>query len=139
MSNVSFTFKPSVSLKNKNGSDSIVAEEKVPITRWDGTMQESNHGKAVLESEKEVDKKGKRLKNKRIARQRKKEQDKKKTNRLIEYGGVTKHEAEARKKIAKTKLNAAVKYDKSNKFFDRLNNRDSKPGKPNPNLSKLKI
>ena len=92
-----------------------------------------------MESEKEVDKKGKRLKNKRIARQRKKEQDKKKMNKLIEYGGMTKKEAEARKKIAKTKNNAIVKYNKSNKFFDRLNTKDSKPGKPNANLNKLKI
>ena len=86
-----------------------------------------------------MDKKGKRLKNKRIARQRKKEQDRKKMNKLIEYGGMTKKEAEARKKIAKTKNNVTIKYNKSNKFFDKLNTKDSKPGKPNPNLNKIKI
>ena len=46
-----------------------------------------------FESDKEVNKKTKRLKNKRISRLRKKEQHKKKMNRIIEYGGMTKHEA----------------------------------------------
>lgn len=138
LSNVSFTFKPSSSFK-KNGADAIIAEEKVPVTQWDGETLSNRYSKPVLESEKEVDKKGKRLKNKRIARQRKKEQDKKKMNKLIEYGGMTKQEAEARKKIAKTKTGATMKYNKSNKFFDKLNSKNAKPGKPNPNLNKLKI
>lgn len=138
LSNLSFTFKPA-SYKKAGGADAIVAEEKVPLTQWDGTLQASGRGRPTLESEKEVDKKGKRLKNKRIARQRKKEQDKKKMNRVIEYGGMTKQEAEARKKIAKTKAAATGKFNKSNNFFSKLNNKDAKPGKPNPNLSKLKI
>ena len=80
------------------------------------------------------------MRNKRNARQRKKEVDRKKMNRSIEYGGITKFEAEARKKITKTKMSSSnVKYSKSNSFFSNINNKSAKAGKPNPNLSKLKV
>lgn len=60
-------------------------------------------------------------------------------HKSIEYGGMTKLEAEARKKIAKTKLDTkSVKYSKSSSFFSNINNK-TKAGKPNPNISKLKI
>lgn len=53
---------------------------------------------------------------------------------------MTKIEAEARKKIAKTKMNNTTKYSKSADFFSKMNNRNTtKPGKPNPSISKLKI
>lgn len=93
----------------------------------------------TFESDKEINNKTKRLRNKRNARQRKKEQDRKKMHKSIEYGGMTKLEAEARKKIAKTKLDTkSVKYSKSSSFFSNINNK-TKAGKPNPNISKLKI
>lgn len=137
MSNTGFALKPTAKFQ-KNGTEAIILEDKVPVTNWDGSIQTPN-AKHNFESEKETNKKTKRLKNKRNARQRKKEQDKKKTNRSIEYGGLTKYEAEARKKIAKSKSNAhSIKFNKSASFFKSINNKD-KAGKPNPNLSKLKI
>lgn len=60
-------------------------------------------------------------------------------NKGIEYGGMTKIQAEARKKIAKSKQNGtSIKYSKSNSFFKNINEK-IKAGKPNPNISKLKI
>ncbi len=60
-------------------------------------------------------------------------------NKGIEYGGMTKIEAQARKKIAKSKHTGVnIKYSKSNSFFKSINDK-TKPGKPNPNMSKLKI
>ena len=54
---------------------------------------------------------------------------------------MTKIEAEARKKIAKSKLGGKqIKYSKSSDFFGNMNSKNStKPGKPNANISKLKI
>lgn len=58
------------------------------------------------------------MKNKRIARQRKKEVAKKKLNKKIEYGGMTKFEAKAMTKTNKNNLNTTnVKYNKSANFF----------------------
>ena len=54
-----------------------------------------------MRSDKEENKKAKRTKNKRISRQRKKEQDRKKLNKKIEYGGMTKFESKALGKRAK--------------------------------------
>lgn len=82
------------------------------------------------------------MKNKRIARQRKKERDAKKANRSIEYGGLTKFEAEARKKILKNKQSAKkVKYSQSGQFFKKLQENTSSKGasRPNANMNKLKM
>jgi hypothetical protein len=52
---------------------------------------------------------------------------------------MTKIEAEARKKIAKTKKTGLnIKYNKSSSFFSNINNKN-KADKPNPNISKLKV
>ena len=52
---------------------------------------------------------------------------------------MTKIEAEARKKIAKTKNTGKnIKYSKSSSFFNNINDK-IKASKPNPNLSKLKV
>jgi hypothetical protein len=78
------------------------------------------------------------VKNKRIARQRVKEASRKKMNKKIEYGGMTKFEAKAITKTKKNNLNATnVKYNKSANFFGEMNKDKSK--KPNPNISKLKV
>jgi hypothetical protein len=58
------------------------------------------------------------MKNKRIARQRKKEVTRKKLNKKIEYGGMTKFEAKTVSKTKKNNLNTTnVKYNKSANFF----------------------
>ena len=78
------------------------------------------------------------MKNKRIARQRKKEVDRKKLNKKIEYGGMTKFAAKVMNKKAKNNLSGDhVKYNKSGNFFGQLNK--DKKGKPNPNIKKMKI
>ena len=82
------------------------------------------------------------MKNKRIARQRKKEQTKKKLNKVIEYGGITKFEAQAKKKAQMNnkplKIDGVnMKYNKSSSFFKNIN--ENKGGKPNPDISKMKI
>jgi hypothetical protein len=89
-----------------------------------------------------VDNQAKRLKNKRIARQRKKEQIKKKLNKKIEYGGTTKFLAQAKQKAQMNNKPLKVdgvnmKYNKSASFFKNIN--ENKRGKPNPDISKMKI
>lgn len=87
LSNCNFTPRPSTGSKN----EVVISEEKVPITMWRGNREElSKNIEKKIVSEKEEDKHGKRLKNKRIARQRNKEQMRKKLNKKIEYGGMTK-------------------------------------------------
>lgn len=111
--------------------------EKLPILFGDDT-RESNSRKGKLHSEKEVDSKRKRLKNKRISRQRAKEQLRKKLNNKIAYGGITKFEAQTRKKIlANVEDTAGGKYNKSARFFQAMNEQGS--GKPNPDLGKARI
>ena len=42
-------------------------------------------------------------------------------NRVVQYGGMTKFEAEARKKIEKgKKINKKIKYSQSGQFFKNL-------------------
>lgn len=55
----------------KNGSEAIILEDKVPVTSWNGTTEAPNM-KHTFESDKEVNRKTSRLRNKRNARQRKK-------------------------------------------------------------------
>ena len=63
----------------------------------------------------------------------------KKANRKIEYGGMTKFEAQAKKKIAKNRQNSSVnvKFNKSASFFKNMNEKSG--SKPNPNLRRMKI
>ncbi len=62
----------------------------------------------------------------------------KKLNKKIEFGGMTKHEAKAALLKNKNSLNKDnVKYNKSSNFFAEMNK--EKKGKPNPNIGKLKI
>ena len=67
---------------------------------------------------------------------------KKNLNKKIEYGGTTKFLAQAKQKaLANSKQlkvdSSNMKYNKSGDFFKNLNAK--KDGKPNPNLSKMKI
>jgi len=67
-----------------------------------------------------------------------KEQIKKKMNKKIEYGGMTKFEAKATMKKANNNLNQTnIKYSKSANFFREMSKDKSR--KPNPNLNKLKV
>lgn len=50
LSNTAFALKP-VSNVQKNGAEAIVAEDKIPITSWNGTV-ETPHAKLAFESEK---------------------------------------------------------------------------------------
>ena len=53
---------------------------------------------------------------------------------------MTKHEAEVQKKMMKNKQDkSGIKYSKSSSFFQGLNTKGTKAGKPNPNISKMKI
>ena len=106
---------------------------------WNKNGELSGKQGKKFESEKEVDNKGKRLKNKRIERQRKKQQIKKKMNKKIEFGGLTKFEAKAIAKKNKNNMNPEtnIKFNKSARFFEEMNKDKSR--KPNPNINKLKI
>jgi hypothetical protein len=62
-------------------------------------------------------------------------------NLSIEYGGLTKFEAETRRKILKNKQSAKkVKYSQSGQLFKSLqeNTLDKRKSKPNLNINKLK-
>ena len=89
LSNFNFVPKPLIEKAAGKGSQNdaaITLEEKVPVTMWNGEARESLSNKGASQkfrSEKEVDNQAKRLKNKRISRQRKKEQMKKQLNRKI--------------------------------------------------------
>ncbi len=100
-------------------------------------------GKASLESRKEVDKKAHRLKNKRIARQRKKEEVKRKMNKNIEYGGITKAEAKATLKALSNRnrgKNEVLKdYSKSKGVFEQLNEKKSGRKTGGVSLNKYKM
>ena len=67
LSNSSFTPKPTASSSN----EAVISEEKVPLNMLNTQQPNVKHSRTIL-SEKEENRPGKRLKNKRIARQRKK-------------------------------------------------------------------
>jgi hypothetical protein len=63
---------------------------------------------------------------------------KKKMNKKIEYGGMSKFEAKAVMKKTNNNLNATnIKYSKSANFFREMGK--DKDRKPNPNINKLKV
>lgn len=145
LSNFNFVPKPVIKEATITSEAFILNEEKIPITVARNLQDAPKNVRRELKSEKEMtpqDRAAHRLKNKRISRQRKKERDAKRSNRTIEFGGQTKFEAEARKKIAKNaKTGKKIKYSQSAKFFGALqeNTAGKKASKPNPNLNKMKM
>ena len=81
LSNTGFALKPTASIQ-KNGVEAIIAEDKVPVTNWNGEI-DGQKLTNKFQADKEINKKTLRLRNKRNARQRKKEQDKKRMNKSI--------------------------------------------------------
>lgn len=145
LSNFNFVPKPIIKEATITSEPYILNEEKIPITKAKDLQGVPKHVHRELKSLNEMtpkDRAAYRLKNKRIGRQRKKERDAKRMNRSIEFGGQTKFEAEARKKIAKNaKTGKKVKYSQSSQFFGALqaNTAGSKSSKPNPNLNRMKM
>lgn len=93
LTNFNFMPKPVIKEATITHEPYILKEEKIPITVAKDRQDAPENLRKELKSEKELDhrdRQGARLKNKRIARQRKKEHDAKKANRSIEYGGQTK-------------------------------------------------
>ena len=138
LSNFSFVPKPVVESRVTSEAY-ILREENIPITASQGQTIGQKLAQISVQSQKEVG--SQHLKTKRIRRQRRKEQEAKRMKRVIEYGGMSKVEAEARKKIEKSRKGKTTKYSQSGQFFrkfqDNIASKDR--SKPNPNIGKLKL
>lgn len=139
LSNFSFIPKPVIESKINSSEPYILREENIPITATSNETISNKLSRINLKAEKQTG--SSHLKTKRIKRQRRKEQEAKRLKRVIEYGGMSKVEAEARKKIEKSKKGKSTKYSQSGQFFkkfqDNISSKDK--SKPNPNINKLKL